>query len=58
MAREDHAEVEREGFRVPLIGIRPSEMQDECDLCHHIFNIRQLEWTGTQLLCAKCRNEH
>lgn len=47
--------VEREGFRVPLIGIPPSAVLQECDLCHEEFPIREMEFSNGQMLCKKCR---
>lgn len=54
-----HATVEREGFRVPLIGIPETSVLQECDCCHQEFPIRELEVTdnGGQVLCGKCRTE-
>lgn len=28
---------------------------DTCDCCHDLFPIRELELTGSQFLCPKCR---
>jgi hypothetical protein len=56
MKRFKHAIVEREGFKVPLIGVPASSVEEECDCCHDIFQLRQLEiQQNGQLLCAKCR---
>lgn len=52
---KDHAIIEREGFKIPLIGIPPQATIDECDCCHDQFSIRDLEWNGQQLLCKKCK---
>ena len=57
MAREDHASVDREGYTVPLIGIPPQAVLDECDLCHDELPVRDLEYDGRQLLCKKCMNK-
>ncbi len=52
----DHAIVEREGFKVPLIGIPKAAMLEECDLCHQTFPLREMEIQPSgQELCPKCR---
>ena len=51
----DHATVEREGFRVPLIGIPPGAVLQECDCCHQEFPLKEVEYNGIQTLCRKCR---
>lgn len=50
-----HATVTRDGYEVPLIGILESAVMGECDLCHESLPISKLEFNGTQMLCAKCR---
>ena len=50
-----HATVQRDGFTVPLIGIAPDAVLQECDCCGDIFPMREVEWSGKQMLCAKCR---
>lgn len=50
-----HATVNRDGFNVPLIGVPPGAVMEECDLCHEEHPLRDLTWTGTQMLCEKCR---
>jgi hypothetical protein len=55
----DHALVEREGFRVPLIGVAPAAMLQECDCCHDEFPLREVALAESgQLLCGKCRAEN
>ena len=49
-----HAMVQREGFMVPLIGIPPDAVLEECDCCHELLGLEALTWTGKQMLCAKC----
>lgn len=49
-----HATVRIAGYVVPLIGIDQSATEDECDLCHYIWHISDLTFTGTQFLCGKC----
>jgi hypothetical protein len=57
MALKDHAIVEREGFKVPLLGIPPDAVLQECELCHNEFPLRDVEMTDFgQILCAKCRS--
>ena len=56
MALKNHALVEREGFKVPLIGISPDAVLQECELCHNEYPMRDVEITGCgQILCKKCR---
>lgn len=50
-----HATINRDGFEVPLIGVPPGAVMEECDLCHEEHPLRDLTWTGTQMLCEKCR---
>ena len=53
---DDHAIIEREGFKVPLIGISPDAVLQECELCHHEFGLREIEMSESgQMLCQKCR---
>jgi hypothetical protein len=53
---EDHAQVEREGFKVPPIGIPPDAVLQECDLCHASFPLREVEMNDAgQMLCKRCR---
>lgn len=53
--REKHACVWREGYTVPLIGVPPAAMREECECCHMEFGLGKLEFSGTQMLCEKCR---
>jgi hypothetical protein len=53
--REKHACVQREGFTVPLIGLPPSAVLEECECCHIEFGLGKLEFNGVQMLCEKCR---
>lgn len=56
MPLEDRAKVDRDGFRVPLIGIPHDAVLQECDLCHNEFPLREIEMTDAgQCLCSKCR---
>lgn len=52
---EDHAIVQREGFRVPLIGILPTAVLETCDLCGDQFPLGRVMLCGSQMLCDKCR---
>lgn len=53
---DDHAQVERDGFKVPLIGIAPEAVLQECELCHEQKPIREIELAESgQMLCEKCR---
>lgn len=51
----EYAYVEREGFRVPLIGIPAAAVLQECDLCHDEFPLKEMELVGAQALCPRCR---
>ena len=52
---EDHSIVEREGFKVPLIGIAPAAVLQECDLCHEQKPLREITLQDSgQFLCALC----
>ena len=56
MALKDHAIVEREGFKVPLLGIPPDAVLQECELCHTEYPLRDVEMSDSgQILCKKCR---
>ena len=50
----DHATIEREGFTVPLIGIPPGAMLEECDCCHDDSPLSEMFICGGQVLCKKC----
>jgi hypothetical protein len=52
-----HAEIKLDGYTIPLIGIAPDATQQECELCHDIFQLQSLELVGTQMLCERCRRE-
>ena len=54
----DHAIVETQGFKIPLIGIPPAAMLEECGLCHDEFPLSQVQFTDGEMLCEKCRGEH
>lgn len=55
MARSDHAQVPCGEFKVPLLGIPQSAVRQECDCCHKDFPLTELELTGVQVLCPRCR---
>ena len=56
MPLKDHAIVEREGFKVPLLGIPPDAVLQECELCHNEYSLCDVEMTDSgQILCKKCR---
>lgn len=54
----DHATVSRDGYTVPLIGIPAAATNSECDLCHDTFHITELAWSGSQMLCKRCRKDN
>lgn len=50
--------MEREGFKVPLIGVPPSAMLQECELCHDEKPLGEIELSESgQMLCLKCRTK-
>ena len=54
----DHAIVEREGFKVPLIGIHPDSVLQECHCCHNEFALRDVEMSDDgECYCKKCRTD-
>ena len=54
---DDHAIVEREGYRVPLIGVPADAVLEHCDLCGDVFPLRTIELSGSgQWLCLRCRS--
>jgi len=55
MSLEQHATVRVDGMVLPLIGIPKGATLEECALCHDEFHICDVEWTGKQMLCKKCR---
>lgn len=50
-----HATVIRDGYKVPLLGIKPSYVEERCDCCGKVYPLRDLEYTGKQFLCEKCK---
>jgi len=52
--KADHAVVEKDGFKVPLIGIPPDAVLEVCDLCGDTIPLRESQFTGKQILCKKC----
>jgi formylmethanofuran dehydrogenase subunit E len=52
-----HATIEKDGYKVPLIGIPPDAVLQECDLCHDLFPLREVEVTDAGVLCEKCRRK-
>ena len=52
-----HATVRVSGYEVPMVGVPPSAMLQECCLCHDLFPLGDVEWDGRQALCRKCRKE-
>jgi hypothetical protein len=49
-----HAQVIKDGFRVPLIGIPASSVEEKCDRCGEIEALREVRYTGKRFLCEKC----
>lgn len=55
--REDHCLVKKDGYTVPLIGVPVGSGLERCDLCGDAFPLWDVEYTGQQMLCQKCRME-
>ena len=50
-----YAEITIGEYTIPLIGIPPEAVLEECDLCHDIFSIQKIMITECgQFLCFKC----
>lgn len=49
-----HAIVTRDGYEVPLIGIPPSAVADDCDCCGNPVGLSEAVFTGEQILCPNC----
>lgn len=49
-----HAQVIKDGFKVPLIGIPASSVEEKCDRCGEITGLREVRYTGKRFLCEKC----
>ena len=45
-------------YLIPLIGIPKDAALETCDLCHEILPIWEVEFTGSQYLCTRCRLPH
>ena len=54
-----HATVKLGEYTIPLIGIDRSATEMECELCHDIFHISQVQLSesGKQFLCPKCSKQ-
>lgn len=57
MAIEDHATTKIDGIVIPLIGVPPESSRDKCDACKTEYEIRDLFWDLTKLICPKCREK-
>ena len=49
-----HAMIVKDGYEVPLIGIKPDAVLESCDLCGNQYGMAELTWSGKQMLCKKC----
>ena len=52
-----HTTVRLGDYTIPLIGVKQTATEEECDLCHDIFHLSQIELAETQFLCGRCRRE-
>ncbi len=52
---DDHAKVKVSGMEIPLIGVSPFAVLEECDCCHDMLPLDAIALTGPQFLCRKCR---
>jgi hypothetical protein len=58
MNEHKKAMVEPDNVRVPLVGIEPAAVLQECDLCHEQRPLREVELNDAgQFLCWNCRGE-
>lgn len=53
----DYAKVTIGDYTIPLIGIPQDASEMECECCHKILRLTQVELNeaGNQFLCKKCR---
>lgn len=49
-----HAAVQREGYKVPLIGVPADAVLEQCDCCGDTIGLSDATFTGKQVLCRKC----
>jgi hypothetical protein len=42
-------------YLVPLIGIDPKQVEEECDACKNRFYLLYIEFDGVCFLCRACR---
>jgi hypothetical protein len=54
MKKSKHAMVVRDGYTVPLIGIKPEAVLQTCDCCGDEKPLSEMQFTGKQTLCQKC----
>lgn len=50
-----HATFKLGDCTITLIGVDADATLEECDLCHDIFGIQQIELIDKQFLCVKCK---
>ncbi len=50
-----HAEIKVSVYKIPLIGIPAEASIEECDLCHTLKGLTDIEYKGVQFLCSKCQ---
>ena len=51
-----HAEVKISGMTIPLIGIPPEAMLEECDDCHDLFGLSDVVvGEDGRIRCGKCK---
>jgi hypothetical protein len=61
-SRKEHvntswASVRLGSYRIPLLGVPESATLQECDLCHDLFHLLDVELIDIQILCLKCRGK-
>lgn len=56
--KHEHATVEKDGYKVPLIGVDRAAVLEECDCCHDEYGVSETEYNGVQFLCNKCRPQN
>lgn len=51
---QKHAIIEKDGFKVPLIGVPGYAVIEECDCCGEEIGLTDAIVSDNQILCKKC----
>jgi len=52
----EHAMVNRDGYKVPLIGIPPEAVEEVCDCCGQTIQITDTAYVNGMMICIQCQN--